>query len=157
LLSQLDKNIIRKLQDELPLIPEPYKAIAEDLGITEGVLLERVKELQKEGILRRLGAILHHRKAGYDANAMVVWVVPDEKILNAGEIMSSFTQVSHCYQRVASPGWPYNMFIMVHAKTKQECEEIVCKIADATQVYEYEFLYSTDEKKKSSMKYFMED
>lgn len=114
----------------------------------------KIKELQKEGILRRFGAVLHHRKAGYHANAMVVWIVPDEKTEEAGKIMSSFTQVSHCYQRSTSSGWPYNMFTMVHAKTKQECEEVVSKIADAIRIYEYEFLYSTIEIKKSSMKYF---
>ena len=155
--SQLDKSIIIRLQDEIPLVSQPYKAIAEELGITENELLDKIRELQTEGVLRRLGATLHHRKAGYSANAMVVWIVHEEKTEEAGKIMASFNPVSHCYLRSTSPDWPYNMYTMVHARTKQECEEIVSKIADAIQIYEYEMLYSTKEIKKSSMKYFSGD
>lgn len=157
MLSQLDKTIIIRLQDELPLVSQPYNSIAEELGITEKELLDKIKKLQKEGILRRFGASLYHRKAGYSSNAMVVWIVPEEKTEEAGKIMSYFAQVSHCYQRSTSLDWPYNIYTMVHAKTKQECNEIVCKMADAIQIYEYELLYSTMEVKKSSMKYFSED
>lgn len=157
MLSKLDKAIIIRLQDELPLVPQPYAAMAEELGITETELLERITELHNKGVLRRLGALLHHRTAGYSANTMVVWAVPEEKTEEAGKIMASFAQVSHCYKRLSCPDWPYNMYTMVHAKTRQECEEIVFEIADAVRIYEYRMLYSTREVKKCSMKYFLEE
>ncbi|MDF2522701.1 MAG: transcriptional regulator [Clostridiales bacterium] len=156
MLSSLDKMIVRRLQEELPLAPQPYKVMAEELGITEDELLEKIRDFQNKGVLRRFGAILHHRKAGYTANAMVVWVVPEERAEEVGKLMSSFTQVSHCYQRVTFHDWPFNMFTMVHGPTTDECEEVIAQISKAIQIYKYEILYSTMEVKKVSMKYFLE-
>lgn len=155
--SQLDKDIIIRLQGELPLVSQPYKAIAEELGLSETELLNRIIELRSAGVLRRLGALLHHRKAGYSANAMVVWRIPEEKAEEIGIAMSSITSVSHCYQRATSTNWNYNMFTMVHARSEQQCEKIIAKIADTIQIYEYEMLYSIKEFKKSSMQYFIEE
>ena len=155
MLSSLDKSIIRKIQEDLPLVPEPYKEIAEDLGITENELINKIREFCGNGIIRRFGGILNHRNVGFRANAMVVWTVAEERIKDVSKIMILFSQVSHCYQRPTFPGWPYNVFTMVHAKTKQECEKVVKKIANDVNISEYKMLYSTDELKKVSMKYFI--
>ncbi|MFT5874931.1 MAG: DNA-binding Lrp family transcriptional regulator [Clostridium sp.] len=156
MLSSLDISIIRKIQGDLPLVPEPYKAIAEELEITENELINKIEGFCESGIIRRFGTTINHRNVGFKANSMVVWKVPDDQIKAASKIMILFSQVSHCYQRPTFPGWPYNVFTMVHAETKQECEKVVKEIAYAINIYEYDMLYSTDELKKVSMKYFIE-
>lgn len=155
--SELDKQIVRELQKDIPLTPQPFKEIAERIGISEEELLEKVQQMADQGIIRRFGVALKHREVGFLANAMVVWQVPDEKTLEIGKIMASFPQVSHCYQRPKYPDWPYNMFTMVHGQSREECEATAARIAEKTGIPEFGLLYSTDELKKSSMKYFMEE
>lgn len=154
-ISELDKKIIRKLQDDLPLSSEPFKEIADSLEISEEELLTKIQTYLDQGIIRRFGAALRHREAGYTANAMVVWEVDEEKTLEVGNKMAQFPEVTHCYQRPTYPDWPYNMFTMVHGKTKEECYEIAAKISDKIEVKNYKLLFSTDELKKTSMKYFL--
>ena len=156
MLSDLDKKIIRRIQEDLPLVPEPYKEMALEIGITENELINRIKELDSLGIIRRFGTIVNHRKVGFSANAMVVWIVPGDRISDVSKIMISYPEVSHCYQRPTRVGWPYNVFTMVHAVTRQECEKAIGEIADAIGVNEYEALFSSRELKKISMKYFTE-
>lgn len=155
--STVEKKIIRKLQEDLPLVPQPYKTIADELGITEEILLKKINEFKERGLIRRMGAALCHRETGYKANAMVVWIVPTERIEEIGMTMASFSEVTHCYQRPTFPDWPYNMFTMIHGKTREECKKVVEKIASNINIDKYKLLYSTVELKKSSMKYFMEE
>lgn len=157
MLDSLDKCVIRKLQGDISLTAEPYKLIAEEIGITEEKLLKKINDFYSKGILRRVGGILYHREAGFKANAMVVWIVPEDKIQEAGETMSSFKEVSHCYARPTAYNWPYNVFTMVHGQTKGQCEDTINKISNSVKIYDYKILYSTKELKKSSMKYFEED
>ena len=154
--SSLEIDIIRKLQGDLPLVPEPYKLIADELGIQEEELLEKIKEFCDKGIIRRVGATLNHRNVGFKANAMVVWVVPEERINEVSEILIEFPQISHCYQRPTFQNWPYNIFTMIHEETQEKCEEVVNKISRDININEYNILFSTQELKKSSMKYFIE-
>lgn len=155
--SSLDISIIRKMQEDLPLVPQPYKLIADELGIKENKLLEKIKEFCDKGIIRRFGATLNHRNIGFKANAMVVWIVPEERIKEVSKSMILFEQVSHCYQRPTFLNWPYNIFTMVHGETKEECEKVVKDIINLVNINDYNILYSTKELKKSSMKYFIED
>ncbi|HEY8805289.1 MAG TPA: Lrp/AsnC family transcriptional regulator [Clostridium sp.] len=157
MISCLDKSIIRRIQEDLPLVPEPYKEIAQELGITENELMDKIKEFSSSGIIRRVGTIVNHRNVGFIANAMVVWTVPEDLIKDVSKIMISFSQVSHCYQRPTFPEWPYNVFTMVHAGSKQGCEKVVKEISDAININNYKMLYSSDELKKVSMKYFIEE
>ena len=154
--SSLDISIIRKIQEDLPLVAEPYRAIAEELQITESELISKIQEFCSKGIIRRFGATLNHRNIGFKANAMVVWQVPEERIKEVSKIMILFSAVSHCYQRPTFKSWPYNIFTMVHGETKEECEAIIKEIANAVDINSYNILYSTHELKKNSMKYFME-
>jgi len=154
--NALERAIVRRLQEDLPFVPKPYKYMADELGIPEQELLDKLKEMQDKRVLRRIGCILHHRTAGFKANAMVVWKVPKDRILEVTDIMVSFSQVSHCYERKTLSDWPYNVYTMIHAKTYEKCENIVLQIAKEANIYKYETLYSTKELKKSSMKYFTE-
>lgn len=154
MLSDLDKSIIRRLQKDIPLTSRPYKSIAEEIGITEEELLNKIKSFQSNGILRRIGGILYHREIGFKANAMVVWIVPEDSIQKVGEIMASFREVTHCYERPASIKWPYNIFTMVHGQNEKQCEDIIKQISNNIKICDYKILYSIEELKKSSMKYF---
>lgn len=152
--DELDNEIIRYLQRSLPVIQEPFKSISERLAISEGELMQRIKSLQEQGIIRRIGAVLDHRNVGFIANAMVVWSVQEAEIERVGKFMSEQREVSHCYQRISCPGWEYNLYTMVHAKTTEACEQIIKRLSDAVAIDRYEVLYSVRELKKSAYLYF---
>ncbi|MBC8059125.1 MAG: Lrp/AsnC family transcriptional regulator [Clostridiaceae bacterium] len=155
--NSLDISIIRKMQEDLPLVPEPFKLIADELGIKEEQLIEKIKEFCNRGIIRRFGATLNHRNIGFKANAMVVWNVPEDRLTEVSDIMIQFSQVSHCYQRPTFPNWPFNLFTMVHGETKVECEKVISEIINSVNINDFSILYSTKELKKISMRYFIEE
>ena len=148
------KNLVRQLQEDLSLCPAPYLEIARRIGSTEEEVLNTIARMQSEGVIRRIGAVLYHQKVGIRANVMGAWKVPPEQTQNAGKIMSSFPQVSHCYERPTTPEWKYNFYTMIHGKNLQECSEIAKDISSKCGISEYKLLLSTREFKKSSMKYF---
>jgi DNA-binding Lrp family transcriptional regulator len=156
MLTRIEKNIVKALQDDLPLCPKPFQAIAERIGISEDELVAEIHRLKEQGIIRRFGAIVNHRNLGIAANAMVVWRVPRDKAQEIGEIMAAFPEVSHCYERPTYPDWQYNLFTMIHGKSRYECERVIAQISEQTGIKEYKQLYSTQELKKVSMKYFSE-
>src|SRR5471030_1038211 len=153
----LDKKIIRMLQEDIPLVSEPYKQMSEELGITEELLLEKIQEFIELGIIRRYGSALFHRKIGFQANAMVVWKINEDRIEEVGKKMATFDKVTHCYERPTAEDWNYNLFTMIHGKTKEECEEIINEISNSIVEKNYKVLYSIEELKKNSMRYFLED
>ena len=154
--SQLDKSIIRALQEDLPLEPNPYAIIATNLGITEEVLLEKIKEFQAKGYIRRLGAALRHREMGLKANPMIVWQVPEARIEEVGTKLASYPEVTHCYHRPVLPKLPYNVFSMIHGETIEECQKLAERMSAEINIAEYKLLFSEKELKKTSMKYFLE-
>ncbi len=154
MLTDLDKKIITRLQDDLPLTLDPYGVLARELGVDEDDLLKILQQLKAKGILRRMGAILYHHSAGYEANGMVAWRVPQERVEEVGELMASFPQASHVYQRPVYPDWPYNLFTMLHGKNREEVEETTKEISTRTAIPDYTILYSLREFKKVSMRYF---
>ncbi len=153
-LCSMDIAAIRELQEDIPLIPQPYRPMAERMGVSEDALFEVADHLQAQGYLRRMAAVLYHREAGFRANAMGVWVVPAKRSEEVGKIMGSFKGVSHCYLRPTYPDWPYSIFTMVHGQKAKDCQEIIGAISQATGVTEYALLYSTKEYKKIRLKYF---
>ncbi|WP_231967706.1 Lrp/AsnC family transcriptional regulator [Thermanaeromonas toyohensis] len=153
----MEKNIVRFFQGDLPLEPRPFKKAAEALGLDEEEILAYLKTFQQEGLIRRFGAAIRHWQAGITANAMVVWRVPEEEVEAAGRKLASFREVTHCYQRKTKPGWPYNLFAMIHGRTRGECEALAFKLAQAIGHYEYRVIFSTAELKKESMRYFAEE
>lgn len=154
MLTDQDRQIIRELQNGLPLVSRPFKLIAGKLNMTEDALIDRIRYFIKNGQIRRFGAAVRHQDLGYLANAMVVWDAPDEKVAEIGVIMAGFEAVTHCYQRPRYPDWPYNLFTMVHGRTREECIRVADKISQATGITKYHLLFSTAELKKSSMRYF---
>jgi DNA-binding Lrp family transcriptional regulator len=157
MLTDLDKRIIASIQGDIPITQRPYLEIAGQLGISEDVLLERLKRLRDKGIIRRFGATLRHQKYGYQANAMVAWQVDEENIDAVGERMAAFREVSHCYRRNPQNDWPYNLYTMIHAKDEASCLEIARNISRETSIDNYTLLFSREELKKTSMEYFPTD
>lgn len=153
-MDELDKAIIHCIQSEIPIIQEPFRFIANRLNMNETELLKRLESMLEKGIIRRIGAVLNHRNVGFQANAMVVWSIPEDKVEACGSKMVLQREISHCYQRSRHSDWPYNVYTMIHARTKEECEAIIQKAADIIGVYDYEVLYSTQELKKKSFRYF---
>jgi DNA-binding Lrp family transcriptional regulator len=153
-LRAIDIAVIRELQEDVPLIPEPYGPMAARIGMPEAEVLAAAVRLRGQGYLRRMAGVLRHREAGFRANVMGVWVVPAERVDAAGQTMGSFNGVSHCYLRPTYPDWPYNIFSMIHGRTTEDCEAVVGAISRATGIAEYALLYSTREFKKVRLRYF---
>ena len=156
-LSELDMAVIRTLQGDLPVTPEPYAPAAAELGIGQERLLEHLESMKERRALRRVAAILFHRRAGFSANGMGVWDVPDERILELGPRMAAFRGISHCYQRPTYADWPYSVFTMAHGRSKEECDAILDSIAESTGIENRSTLYSSTEFKKVRLLYFTDD
>lgn len=154
MLNRKQKEIVRLLQGDIPLERRPFAQLAEQLSLDEEELLEELRHLQKEGYLRRVGAILYHRRAGFTHNAMVAWKVEEEKIEEVGKRMASSPHTTHVYQRVTHPEWPYNLYTMIHGGSREECQKIAAELSRDTGRDDYLLLFSTREFKKSSMRYF---
>ena len=154
LIDDLDKKIIALIQGDLPLDPRPFAVMADQLGITEDEFMGRVRSMKKEGVIRRFGATLYHQEAGFGANAMVAWLVPDEQVDEVGKAMAGFREVTHCYQRRPQRDWKYNLYTMVHGDNEDACHQIAQRISQKTGMKEYALLFSRKEFKKTSMQYF---
>lgn len=151
-----DKEVIRALQDDFPLCEEPFKVLADRIGMSEEEFLERVKHLSAEKKIRKMGAVLRHREAGFTANALCAWLVPRERLDEVADKMSSHPAVSHCYDRNTAPNWNYNLYTMIHARSRDECEQIIAELAADCGLDQFQILYTTREWKKTSMRYFLE-
>jgi DNA-binding Lrp family transcriptional regulator len=155
--DEVDKAVIRATQGDLPVVSEPYAAAAQEVGMTVDGLVEHMLGMQERGILRRVAAILFHRRAGFSANGMGVWKVPDDRISDLGARMASFRGISHCYQRPTYADWPYSVFTMAHGRSKEECDAILDAIAADTGIEDRATLYSSTEFKKVRLLYFTDD
>lgn len=153
-ISELDREYIRQLQKDIEIVKEPFKIITENLGISSIDLFNKIKEYEKIGIMRRFAAILRHRQAGFTANGMIVWKIPEEKVDDKGLKIASFPQVSHCYRRPIYPDWEFNLFSMIHARTIEAAEKIAKEISSVIGIDNYKILFSSREFKKERVRYF---
>jgi DNA-binding Lrp family transcriptional regulator len=154
-LTERQIALIRELQKDLPLVERPFDAWAATADLSPAEFLAEIRGFLARGQMRRFAAVLHHRAAGFVANAMGVWKVPENEDPDRfGAVMASFSAVSHCYRRPTYPDWPYALFSMVHGRTVEDCERTLQAIAEKTGLSEYEALYSTKEYKKTRVRYF---
>ncbi len=153
-LKPLHFELIKALQEDIEPIQKPFERIVKELNISYEELKNESKKLQDAGYMRRFASILYHRRAGFKANAMVVWSVDEKKAIEIGQKVAEFSAVSHCYLRPVYPNWPYPLFSMIHGKSKEEVEEIVKEIEKEINPKDYQYLYSTREFKKQRIKYF---
>ena len=147
-------RIVKALQDGIPLCEEPFQEIARNVGIPQEELLAQLHVWKNDGTIRRFGAFLRHHQAGYSANAMGVWNVPDAQIEDFGRAAASLKAVSHCYLRPRFGDFKYNLYTMIHGKSRKACEAAALKISEETGINDYTLLYTTAEFKKSSPAYF---
>ncbi|MFN8523429.1 MAG: AsnC family transcriptional regulator [Chloroflexota bacterium] len=156
-LSEADQALVRELQHDLPVTAHPFLEMANRLGVDEEAVITAINNLRERGFLRRVAGILYHRKAGFKANGMGVWAVPEDRVEEVGSRMAEFTAVSHCYRRPTYPDWPYNVFSMVHGRSVEECEDVFKAISQKTGITDYTSLYSTREYKKTRLMFYTPD
>ena len=155
IVDEVDKQIILATQAGLPLVAQPYQALAAQLDLTAEEVMQRMRIMQENGIIRRVGAVPNHYKLGYRYNGMTVWDVVDEQIDYLGQLIGQLDFVSHCYHRPRHlPEWPYNLFAMVHSKTKTGVTEKVNIISQELGEFnrQQEVLYSTRILKKTGLR-----
>jgi siroheme decarboxylase len=155
--DDFDVAVIRATQGHQPVVAEPYTAPAAALGVPVPRLLDHMAGMAERGLLRRVAAILFHRRAGFSANGMGVWKVPEERIAELGLRMAAVRGISHCYQRPTYEDWPYSVFTMAHGRSKEECDAVLDSIAADTRIEERATLYSSTEYKKVRLLYFTDD
>ena len=156
-LTDLHKRVIALAQEDIPIVKEPFFDTVNKLGIDYDTFFKTLNELKVGGYMRRFATILNHRKAGFNANAMVVWDIDENIAKKMGEKLASFSAVSHCYLRPKFPNWKYNIFSMVHGKTKEETDSIVKEMEKEIVFNENRYLYSSREFKKIRVKYYTDE
>lgn len=154
-LDAIDRQLIVLTQTGLPLTERPYQLLAEQLSVTAEEVMQRFRAMQENGVIRRIGAVPNHYKLGYGFNGMTVWDVDDEMIDALGAQVAQLSFVSHCYQRPRHlPDWPYNLFAMIHAKTEQDANVQIDKVAELLDghVRSHQVLYSSRILKKTGLR-----
>jgi len=153
--DELDRAVIRATQGDLPIVSEPYADAARQLGMPVDQLVAHLEGMVERHLLRRVAAILFHRRAGFSANGMGVWRVPEDRVLEAGGRMATFRGISHCYERPTYGDWPYQLFTMAHGRSKEECDAILDAVeAEVGCIQQRATLYSSTEFKKVRLLYF---
>jgi DNA-binding Lrp family transcriptional regulator len=154
-LDELDRRLIRATQSGLPLVPRPFEAIGATLGISGEQVRERLQAMLDTGLIRRIGAVPNHYRLGFTANGMSVWDVADDVVDQLGERIGLLPGVSHCYRRPrALPVWPYNLFAMLHGRSREEVEQQATEIASmlGSACRAHDILYSTAILKKTGLR-----
>jgi siroheme decarboxylase len=157
MLTDLEKQVILALQRDLPIASRPFQALAERLGAAEGEVLAAILSLKDKGYIRRFGATLRHQLSGFGANALVVWVIPEAELFRLGRKLAGHRAVTHCYARKPAPGWPYNLYTMIHGKSPGDITALAAEMARDIGVADYDLLFSERELKKTTMRYFSEE
>lgn len=157
--DDFDRAVIKALQGPMKVAERPYDEAAAEVGVDTRAFLDHLEGMRERKILRRVAAILYHRRAGFSANGMGVWRVPEDQIMDVGGQMAAVRGISHCYQRPTYADWPYSVFTMAHGRSKEECDAILDSIADMTDLHgeDRATLYSSTEYKKIRLHYFTPD
>jgi DNA-binding Lrp family transcriptional regulator len=156
-LSAEEREIIRVCQDDLDIVSDPWERPARELRLRPPALIEKLRSMHDDGILRRFAAVLRHGEAGFSANGMACWRVPEDRIEEVGQMLAADSRVSHCYWRPTFPDWPYPLFSMVHCETREQVAAIVGELSHAVGINDYEILWSAQEFKKERVRYFADD
>ncbi len=149
-MDELDLELLKVAQDGLDLTERPYRVWGEVLGMGEDEVIYRLRAMEGEGIIRRFAATIGHRALGILANALIAWKVPPEKVDEAGAIFAAAEEVTHCYERVTAQDWPYNIYTMVHSRSREECLQIAERLSSRSGISDYIVLFSEKEYKKIS-------
>jgi DNA-binding Lrp family transcriptional regulator len=152
-LTRAEKLVVNELQQDLPLSPEPFAAMAANLGMDEDDFMGACASLMRSSVIRRYGASLDHKRAGYGANALTCWYATPDRVAGAGRNLAAFTEVSHCYERKTPESWRYNLFAMLHSRDAQSCREAIGRLSAASGLNDFITLFTVRELKKTRIKY----
>jgi len=152
--TETEEKILALAGSDLPDTEQPFKTIADKVGVDEQTVIDLLADLKKRKIIRRFGATLRHQKAGYGHNAMVAWRVPAERGDEVGEIFTARPEISHCYIRRTYPEWTYNFYTMIHGERPGHANEVVAELEKQIGIDDNCVLRSLKELKKTSMVYF---
>jgi DNA-binding Lrp family transcriptional regulator len=153
MISEKEMKIAQIIQGDLPLEKRPFRELGNLTGMSEEEILKSIGDLMAKGIIRKFGAVIRHQKAGYTQNAMVIWAVPEDQHEAAGNILASFPEITHCYERTPPFEGKYAIFTMVHFR-EGEGDGVIRKLSEASGIRDFKVLTSEEEYKKSSMEYF---
>jgi siroheme decarboxylase len=145
------ERVLSKVPADFPLVERPYDVLGERAGLSGDELIEALLRLKEKGVIRRVAAILYHRRASYTHNAMVVWKVSEDEIEEMGRRMASYAKVSHCYQRETGGYWDYSLYTMIHGRSEDECVGVVREIAEETGIGDFRIFFSKRELKKTAL------
>ena len=151
--TEREKKLAKHIQGDISLEKRPFNRLGDELGLTEREVINTINNLKKRGIIRKFGAILRHQKAGLTKNVMVVWAVPEEKCEAMGNVLASYGEITHCYERIPPFEGKYNLFAMMHFRYDNP-EKLIQDISLRTGIKDYMILETEEEFKKSSMEYF---
>jgi DNA-binding Lrp family transcriptional regulator len=149
-MDQTDLLLLKVAQDGLSLTDRPYQSWGEVLDISEEEVIDRLQALEREGVVRRFAATIGHRALGIVANAMIAWIVPPERVVATGELFAAADEVTHCYERTTAADWPYNLYTMVHSRSRDDCLRIAEQLSRQSGISDYTVLFSEREYKKIS-------
>jgi DNA-binding Lrp family transcriptional regulator len=150
--DETDQAILRAAQGGIPVVKEPFAGIAREAGISQDEVIARLKRLISNGVIKRLGISINQRKVGIVANAVVAWRVPQEQVERVGKILSSYKEVTHCYERVTIPGkWEHSLFTVIHGYNRESVEEMAKRLSEVVGISDYLVLFSNEQFKRTSV------
>lgn len=149
-MDERDLELLKAAQEGIILTGRPYQLLGEMVGQSEQEVVERLQSLQDEGVIRRFAATIGHRALGIVANAMIAWKAPEDDVERAGWLLASVDEVTHCYERAKTADWPYNLYTMIHSKSREDCLSVARRLSRISGIEEYKVLFSEREYKKTS-------
>jgi DNA-binding Lrp family transcriptional regulator len=150
--DKIDEQLLAELKQGIPLTSQPFNSIASKIGISPDEALTRLTKLKQDGVIRRFGAFITPNDVGFNANAVIAWNVPSEQVNEVGLYLSSFKEVTHCYERYPiAERWPYNLYAVMHAYERQTIEQMTKLLADTIGIHDYVILYSKRDLKKTGV------
>ena len=151
MIDTMDQRIIRRLQKEFPLTAAPYQQLAQEIGISESELLERLRRMRESGVLRKMGAVLQHRNAGFHGNALCCWRIPEQQLSEMAGQMADCSFISHVYLRQPHSKWPYNLYTVFHSHSREQCLVLIREMAQRFGIENYQILFSRKNWKRSQL------
>lgn len=152
--TAFEENLIRMMDGDIGFSVRPFDSVAAKLAVSEGEVLRKVAEWKSSGILRRVGLLLKHREAGFKANGMCCWNVPEEQVCDFGRRLAQFPEVTHCYERPFCPEVPFRLYAMIHRQSVPETRALFARLTDEAGLPPGRIFFSTTEFKKTSMAFF---
>lgn len=150
-MDEIDATLLSELKQGIPLTPQPFNEIANKIGITPKEVFMRLNKLKETGVIRRFGACITPNNIGLNANAVIAWNVPANRVNEVGLLFSSLKEITHCYERLTVPErWAYNLYTVMHAQERETIEQAIKGISETVGISDYIILYSKRDLKKNN-------